>query len=79
MSDRSWQLRLAAILKRRRERAGLSQHEVAESLGVAQSWVSNVENGVRRIDLIETSSLARALGSSLGEIVAELEGTDHEG
>ncbi|WP_104081082.1 helix-turn-helix domain-containing protein [Cryobacterium sp. Y11] len=77
-SERSRHIHLAAIFKRKRERSGLSQQQVAEKLGVTQSWVSNVEKGARRLDLVEGSALAKAIGTSLIEIVAEWEGTDLE-
>jgi transcriptional regulator with XRE-family HTH domain len=36
-----------------RKKAGLSQRQLATRLQVPHSWVAKVENGERRIDLIE--------------------------
>lgn len=45
-------------LRQARLDAGLSQEEVAERLGVSQSFVSRSENGERRVDVIELQALA---------------------
>lgn len=44
---------LRAELLRIRTAAGLSQRELAARLKVPHSWVAKVENGERRIDLVE--------------------------
>ena len=40
-------------LEAMRKRAGLSQRALARRLGVPHTWVSKVETGERRIDLVE--------------------------
>ncbi|MCC7003629.1 MAG: helix-turn-helix transcriptional regulator [Gemmatimonadaceae bacterium] len=42
-----------------REDAGLKQEEAAKLFGQDQPWMSKVERGVRRLDVIELSKLAR--------------------
>ncbi len=42
-----------------REDAGLTQEQVAQKLRVEQSWVSKVERGVRRLDVVELAMFAR--------------------
>ena len=37
----------------------MTQEEVAAKLKVEQSWVSKVERGVRRIDVVELARFAR--------------------
>ena len=47
-----------------RRNAGVTQVELSERLGKPQSWVSNVERGHRRVDVIEFCAIARAVGSN---------------
>lgn len=51
---------LRAELLEMRERAGLSQRELARRLHVSHSWVAKVELGERRLDLIEFCQVAEA-------------------
>jgi transcriptional regulator with XRE-family HTH domain len=44
-----------------RKGAGVTQVELAARLGKPQQFVSKVENGDRRLDLIEFVAIARAL------------------
>ncbi len=45
-----------------RHRRGLTQRELARALRVPRSWVSNIETGDRRIDLVEVCWVCEALG-----------------
>ena len=47
-----------------RRQAGVTQVELSERLGKPQSWVSNVERGHRRVDVIEFCAIARAVGAN---------------
>lgn len=42
-----------------REQAGLLQEEVAKKLGRTQSYVSKLESGQRRIDIVQIKELAK--------------------
>lgn len=53
-----------ALLVEARREAGLTQEEVALRLGRPQSFVWKVENGVRRVDVVEFLEIARAIGFS---------------
>lgn len=54
--------RMLAKLRAARREAGLTQAQVAASLGKPQSFVSKVESGERRLDPIELQELARIYG-----------------
>lgn len=56
---------LDALAEARRG-AGVTQAELAGRLGKPQSFVSKIENGERRVDLIELVAILRAM--SLDEI-----------
>ena len=49
-------------LREARERAGLSQADVAAHLGITQSYVSRVERGDQNITLSACEAFARAVG-----------------
>ncbi|MFL6098555.1 MAG: helix-turn-helix domain-containing protein [Actinomycetales bacterium] len=68
------QKRLTALLRSSRQSAGLRQVDVAERLGVHQSFVSKYESGERRLDLIELEQVCSALGLSLSEFVRQYQG-----
>ena len=55
-----------------REEAGLKQSDVARTLGRHQPFVSNLESGQRKIDLIELIDLADAIGFDLHDLIEEL-------
>lgn len=52
---------LRALVAARKE-AGVSQVELARRVGRDQPFISLVENGVRRVDLIEFYVLAHGIG-----------------
>jgi len=64
---------LGKVLVRVRERAGLKQSDVAARLGVPASYLSKIENGTRRLDVIELIQIARAMKVDPADIVRELE------
>ena len=60
-------------LYRLRMGSGLRQSDLAKKLGVPQSFISKVESGERRMDLIELREICKVLGSNLEEFTKELE------
>lgn len=60
------------ILTSRRKRAGVSQVELARRLGKPQQFISNVERGERRLDVVEYYAFVRALGADPREVFDEL-------
>jgi len=55
-----------------REKADLSQRDLARRLQVAPSWVAKVETRERRLDVIEFIRVARAVGSDPERILGEV-------
>ena len=55
-------------LRAARLEAGLTQAEVARSLGRPQSFVSKSENGERRVDAVEFADLAILYGKAMEDI-----------
>jgi len=66
------QTKLAAMLVELRRSAGLRQVDLAEALGVYQSWVTHMESGQRRIDVIELIELCGALQADPVDVVRKL-------
>lgn len=70
-------MRLANVLRTARQEANLRQVDIAERLGVPQSYVSKYESGDRSLTLFELEALARVLGLPLIEIVRRFEEKPH--
>jgi transcriptional regulator with XRE-family HTH domain len=51
------------LLLATRKKNGVTQAEVAKRLGRPQSFVAKVENGERRLDVVELVGYARAIGA----------------
>lgn len=74
---------LLDVLKELRSEAGLTQAQCSKELGRPQSFMSDVERGVRRMDLVQMRDLCNVFGVGLRTLVrrfeAELERHQHEG
>jgi transcriptional regulator with XRE-family HTH domain len=57
--------RLLSILREARKEAGLTQTQVAAKFGSHASFVSKIESGERRIDVIELAEFCRVYGIPL--------------
>ena len=66
---RTENLELAALLRELREQTGLVQTAFGERLGRTQTYVSNVELGIRRLDVVELRDYCAALNISLRDLV----------
>jgi len=64
---------LGEAMVRARERAGLKQSDVAAKLGLPPSYLSKIENGTRRLDVIELVRIAEAMKIDPAEIVGDLQ------
>ena len=61
------------LLRQFREDAGVTQVEMAARLGQTQSFVSKVERGDRRLDIIQLRTILSHFGVTLLEFVGQLE------
>ena len=52
---------LVSILIAARHASGLQQTELAAKIGKSQAYISNIERGQRRIDVLEFYAIARAM------------------
>jgi transcriptional regulator with XRE-family HTH domain len=50
---------LVERLKKARRERGLDQNAVAKLLGVTQSYISKIESGQRRIDVVQLKTFAK--------------------
>ena len=62
-----------ALVKSLRQKMGLTQNQVAESLGVTPGYISNVENNRTAMSLRILAYYARLIGCSLDALVGELD------
>ncbi len=61
--------KLGENLKRIRIKKNITQVEIAKTLGVDRSFVSNIENAKTNPTLATITSLAKALGVSTNELL----------
>lgn len=61
------------LVKNLRLQSGLTQSQVAESLGVTPGYISNVENNRTAMSLRMLTYYARLVGCSLDSLVGDLE------
>ena len=63
---------LLELLARKRTQARVSQEELARRLGRPQPFISYVERGERRVDVIEFYAILKALGADPEDAFHEL-------
>ena len=64
---------LGEVLVAARERAKLKQSDVAARLGMPASYLSKIENGTRRLDVIELIQIAEAMESDPADLIRDLQ------
>jgi len=64
---------LLSLLREIREKSGLQQADLAAALGRPQSYISNVERGSRRMDLLQLREYCMACGQDLVPFVKKFE------
>jgi transcriptional regulator with XRE-family HTH domain len=72
------QTRLQVLLKSSRLEAGLTQAQLAQRLGVPQSFVSKYESGERRLDLIELREICKIFRISFLSLVKRFDDLHNE-
>ena len=61
------------MLRQYREAADKKQEQLADQLGVPQSFISKCESGERRVDLGELKAIADSLNVPLSRLVHDFE------
>jgi transcriptional regulator with XRE-family HTH domain len=75
MSKKRWtarQKKLQELLRKIRVDKGMTQAQVAERLGVPQSYVSKYESGERRLDILEVQDVCEVYGVTLDKFAKKL-------
>jgi transcriptional regulator with XRE-family HTH domain len=62
-----------SLLKAARKESGVTQVGLADRLGQTQSFVSKVERGDRRLDIVQLRTILMEFGVSLPDFVTQLE------
>lgn len=57
---------------------GLTQSDLADLLEVPQSFISKIENGERRLDIVELRDICKVLNIDFSEFILEFEKRLHE-
>lgn len=63
---------LIALLIEKRKNAGLTQNDLATALNEYQTYVSRLESGQRRVDVVEFLTLARVMDFEPIEALREI-------
>ncbi len=65
--------RFGRVIRKRRERAGISQEELAHRAGVTRNYISLLERGLRNPSLNVIAMLAESLKMTLVSLATDLE------
>jgi len=68
---------LVAALVAERKKAGISQIELAKKLKRSQTFVTRMETGRRRIDVVEYLELAEVIGFDAAKLIEALQRVPH--
>lgn len=64
---------LRKLLTKARKDANLTQTQLAHRLNQRQAYISRIERGERRIDVVEFLDLAHAIGFSPAKFIADFD------
>ena len=76
--DNLAKLFMPAVIRRYRNSAGLSQQQLADSVGIAKSYISALELGYRAPNLNLLVKIAYALNVRPGELVDAMEASAND-
>lgn len=62
-----------SLVKNLRQKSGLTQSQVADSLGVTPGYISNVENNRTAMSLRMLTYFAKLTGKTIDELVGQVE------
>jgi transcriptional regulator with XRE-family HTH domain len=60
---------MGQLMREIRENAGMLQEDVSRAMGKSQSFMSRVESGQRRVDVIELQRFCRVVGIKMTDFV----------
>jgi transcriptional regulator with XRE-family HTH domain len=69
--SREYQSLMMLLVEARKER-GITQRQLAERLGKDQSFVSKIERGVRRLDVLEFMEVTEAIGVDAFDLLRKM-------
>ncbi len=69
---------LGGNVKHYRARLGWTQEDLARQAGINRSYLAGIESGRRNTSARTIEKLARALGVSPADLLASLDGSQHE-
>ena len=73
MASARFSTAFGAVLQQRRRTAGFSQEALADRAGVHRTYVGLVERGKRNASLDVANRFAKALGTSLSQMIRAVE------
>lgn len=75
-TDPTLKVRLGLVVRRRRERLGITQEEFADSLGLTTSYYGKIERGLQNITLGNLQRVADGLRVAVSSLIKDAEGLD---
>lgn len=69
LTDKENLLLFGKFIREKRELKGYSQEEVAELIGITQSYYARIELGKRNVDLFVSMKICEVLGTSLKDFL----------